>query len=170
MSGRALPLRLKIRFPEVKGTSLYERKKTYAAFPAWAAAALPAAGNAGILVPDGVDRPRQPDRGDLYPIHFSPCRSLSAGMGHAVSLLAGGGLADPVCSVGDSAGSGAGLCPGGGQFLHPAAARRALPALGSDAGIRGCRCGSCGRYPHPDQHGGVHCYYCAAGCGVFLPL
>ena len=46
----------------------------------------------------------------------------------------------------------------------------ALPALGSDAGVRGCGRGSCGRYPHPDQHGGIHCYYRAAGRGVFLPL
>ena len=61
-------------------------------------------------------------------------------------------------------------CPGGSQFLHTAAARRALPALGSDAGVRGCGRGSCGRYPHPDQHGGIHCYYRAAGRGVFLPL
>ena len=30
--------------------------------------------------------------------------------------------------------------------------------------------GSCGRYPHPDQHGGIHSYYRAAGRGVFLPL
>ena len=44
------------------------------------------------------------------------------------------------------------------------------PALGSDAGVRGCGRGSCGRYPHPDQHGGIHCYYRAAGRGVFLPL
>ena len=154
----------------MKGTSLYERKKTYAAFPAWAAAALPATGNAGHPVPDGVDRPRQPDRGDLYPIHFPPCRSLSAGVGHAVSQLVGSGLADPVCTVGDPAGGGAGLCPGGSQFLHTAAARRALPALGPDAGVRGCGCGSCGRDPHPDQHGGIHCYYRAAGRGVFLPL
>ena len=62
------------------------------------------------------------------------------------------------------------LGPGGSQFLHTAAARRALPALGPDAGVRGCGRGSCGRDPHPDQHGGIHCYYRAAGRGVFLPL
>ena len=63
-----------------------------------------------------------------------------------------------------------GCRPGGSQFLHTAAARRALPALGPDAGVRGCGRGSCGRDPHPDQHGGIHCYYRAAGRGVFLPL
>ena len=51
---------------------------------------------------------------------FPPCRSLSAGMGHAVPQLAGSGLADPVCTVGDPTGGGAGLCPGGSQFLHTA--------------------------------------------------
>ena len=61
-------------------------------------------------------------------------------------------------------------CAGGSQFLHTAAARRALPALGPDAGVRGCGRGSCGRDPHPDQHGGIHCYYRAAGRSVFLPL
>lgn len=42
---------------------------------------------------------------------------------HAVSQLAGSGLADSICTIGDPAGGGAGLCPGGSQFLHTAAAR-----------------------------------------------
>ena len=87
-----------------------------------AAAGVPARRHAPDLGAHGVDRPRQPDRGHLYPVHFSPWGSLPAGMGAVVPRLADRGLADPLRPAGNADRGHSRLRPGGGQLLYPAIA------------------------------------------------
>ncbi len=77
-------------------------------------------------------------------------------MAAAVSGVAAAGLGVPLSAAVHAGHGGAGLCALRGELLHPAAARRAVPAMGSDTGVGGCRCGiRCGPQD-PAQHGGDH--------------
>ncbi len=117
-----------------------------------------------------MDRPRKPERRCICRIYLSAYWGLPAGMAAAVSGVAAAGLGIPLPAAVHAGYGGAGLCALCGELLYPAAARRALSAVGSGTGVGSCRRGvRCGPQD-PDQHGRHHHRGAGTDSGQLLPV